>query len=244
MALEPSGHGSLPRRGGWRSVARLWFWLARSLRHRGVRRTLQGARSTFSHYWFDLRYGTATRSSADLADLAIRGENVAHGVGYQPSSPALFHRVMHSLPLPSGSVFVDFGCGKGRVLMMAARYGFSRVVGVDFSAELCRVCRRNIEVFRTRVKVSAEIEVVESDAVAYRFRDDENVFYLFNPFDAVVMRQILARIGESRRRAPRPIWLIYYYPLCGEIIERAGEYDRAGAVSYGDGEVAVYRWRP
>jgi SAM-dependent methyltransferase len=235
------GDAPLPRRGGWRNVARLWLWLSRSLRHRGLRGTLQGAGSTLSHYWFDLRYGTATRTSVQLADLAIAGENVGRGVGYQPSAPALFHRVMRDLALPGGSVFVDFGCGKGRVLMMAARYGFRRVVGVDFSAELCRVARRNLEIFRQRTGVSVEFEVVEADVLAYPFRDDENVFYLFNPFDAVVMRRILARIDESRRRAPRPVWLIYYYPLCGEIIEGAGGYGRVGGVSYGGGEVAVYR---
>jgi SAM-dependent methyltransferase len=151
---------------------------------------------------------------------------------------------MRDLALPGGSVFVDFGCGKGRVLMMAARYGFRRVVGVDFSGELCRIARRNLEIFRRRAGGSVEFEVVESDAVAYRFRDDENVFYLFNPFDAVVLRQILERIDESRRRVPRPVWLIYYYPLCGEMIERAGGYHRVAGVSHGGGEVAVYRSAP
>jgi SAM-dependent methyltransferase len=203
--------------------------------------TLQGARTTVSHYWFDLRYGTATRSSTDLAELVIPSKNVTHGVGYQPSAPALFHQVMRGLALPAGCVFVDFGCGKGRVLMMAARYGFRRVVGVEFSAELCRVARRNVEIFRRRAGASTEFEIVESDAAAYRYRDDENVFYLFNPFDAVVMRQILAGIEESRRRVPRTMWLIYYYPLCGDLVTAAGHFVRVGAVSYGGGEVAVYQ---
>jgi SAM-dependent methyltransferase len=33
--------------------------------------------------------------------------------------------------------FLDMGCGKGRVLAMAAAYGFKEIIGVDLSPQLC-----------------------------------------------------------------------------------------------------------
>ena len=40
--------------------------------------------------------------------------------------------------------FVDYGSGKGRVLMLAAAYPFRRILGVEFSESLDRVARDNI----------------------------------------------------------------------------------------------------
>jgi SAM-dependent methyltransferase len=41
--------------------------------------------------------------------------------------------------------FVDFGCGKGRVLLVAATYPFRRVIGVEFSNDLCETAGENVE---------------------------------------------------------------------------------------------------
>ena len=45
--------------------------------------------------------------------------------------------------------FVDLGCGKGKPLMVAASYGFRRLVGVDISAECIAIARRNIAGLQT-----------------------------------------------------------------------------------------------
>ena len=40
--------------------------------------------------------------------------------------------------------FVDYGLGKGRVLMLATEYPFKRIVGVEFSESLDRTARQNL----------------------------------------------------------------------------------------------------
>ena len=52
-----------------------------------------------------------------------------------------FRRLMRTLSLPPGSGFVDFGCGKGRVLLLAAGFGFARITGVEFAKELCDIAK-------------------------------------------------------------------------------------------------------
>jgi methylase of polypeptide subunit release factors len=41
-------------------------------------------------------------------------------------------------------VFVDFGCGKGRVLYLACRHPFKEVIGVDLSPAVVEAARRNL----------------------------------------------------------------------------------------------------
>ncbi len=196
--------------------------------------------STLNHYTFDLRYGTDTRASVELKNLTIESRNKTRGVGYQPSTPALFHRIMRRLAVPPGSVFVDVGCGMGRALLMAARYDFVRLVGIEFSPALCTIARRNVEIFRRRTGVTIPIEIVEADVAEYDICDDQNVFYLFNPFDDVVMELLLDRIDQSRTRAPRIVWLVYLYPTRRHIIEHRASYELRHVLRYGGVDVVLY----
>lgn len=234
----------LPPRGGIGSVIRFWYWLSSSLRERGIRSTIADAASTFEHYWFDVRHRTSTRTSVKLDDLSINSANKASGVGYQPSPPILFHRLMAHVDLPRDSVFVDLGCGKGRTLLMASRYPFARIVGVEFSPDLCALARRNVEIFRRRNRTRAIFEIVESDVATYEIEDDQNVFYLFNPFDGTVLSALLDHIGASRRRRPRPVWLLYAFPTRRRVIEDSGNFAAVEVVRYGAGEGVLYRSIP
>ena len=40
--------------------------------------------------------------------------------------------------------FIDLGCGKGRVLLMASDYPFKKIIGVEFMPELHRAAQKNI----------------------------------------------------------------------------------------------------
>ena len=71
--------------------------------------------------------------------------NRQFAVRYQPSSVEEFGRLMGKLDVDHREfVFVDYGSGKGRVLMLAADYPFKRIVGVEFSPPLDRIARENI----------------------------------------------------------------------------------------------------
>jgi hypothetical protein len=98
---------------------------------------LDRALSVLQERLFDLRYGTDTVSFAELDGLTIRGQNAAEGTPYQPTRLRFVRQVLSALRPPQEGAFVDFGCGKGRVLLLAADYGYRRVTGVEFAKELC-----------------------------------------------------------------------------------------------------------
>jgi SAM-dependent methyltransferase len=134
---------------------------------------------------------------------------------------------MEHLRLPEGQVFVDFGCGKGRVLLAAAAYPFRRIVGIEFSPELCTICRRNISSFRQRYRSHIEIDVIQSDATKYNIGHDESVFFFFNPFECGLMKEVLHNIQSSAEISPRKIWIIVNKPH-----EHAPAFDAIGGLHW------------
>lgn len=62
---------------------------------------------------------------------------------------ARFRALMASLSAPVDELtFVDLGAGKGRAMLLASELPFRRIVGVEFSPELCDVARRNLRTNR------------------------------------------------------------------------------------------------
>ncbi len=123
---------------------------ARSLQEKGWRRSWQSVTSVIGDYFFDLIYGTDTAGWVTVDALDITDEDKKHSVRYQPTRVRHVRKLLSELSLPPGRVFVDFGCGKGRVLMVASCYPFQRIVGVEISGRLCDVARRNVLIYQKR----------------------------------------------------------------------------------------------
>jgi SAM-dependent methyltransferase len=227
--LRLSGYDTAMGRTLW------WFWrrFTGSVRRRGLLRTLaRGPRAAaiaaggLNDGFFDYRHGTETRRIVELADLRITSPNKGRGVRCEPTRARSFERLMQVLRLPTDGGFVDFGCGKGRVLIMAAEYGFQRVTGVEFSEELCGAARANVAAFLSHSETSPDIRVFHMDAADYEVQRDDTVFYFFNPFDATVLERVVGQIVASLELVPRKASIIYLNPLWPEAIEKHGKFER------------------
>jgi len=124
---------------------------------------------------------------------------------------------------PNG-VLVDFGSGKGRMLLVASEFGFREERGVEFAHELCETARRNVARYTARTGVAAEFKIIESDAACYAIAADENVFMMYNPFDETILGRVLDNIAASLRKAPRRILIIYVNPRWGRVIEQQADF--------------------
>ena len=144
--------------------------------------------------------------------------------------------LLRKLDLPKNGAFVDLGSGKGRVLLIATQFGFTRIIGVEFSRELCEVARANVTTFARKTQVTPGIQIVESDVANYLIEPEYNVLFMYNPFDAVVMAKFLVNLRTSLTQFPRKLWLIYHYPLHQEAIIKSElfracqEFDLGGEV--------------
>lgn len=140
-------------------------------------------------------------------DLRQRERGFASGL-YRPSSWVVLRELLRRLPVADDDVFVDVGSGMGRVVLVAARRPFRRVIGIEQDGELTEIARRNLE---GRRRACGEVELLTVDAAAWAVPDDLTVVYLYCPFPDAVLGPFLDRLAASLDARPRPLLLIYNF---------------------------------
>jgi predicted RNA methylase len=130
---------------------------------------------------------------------------------YQPTPWRDLKKVLPRGEVSADDVFLDLGAGMGRVVLLAARYPFKRVIGVELSDELADVARRNVEQARPKLRCR-DIEIVTADALTYVIPDDVTVLYLYNPFTGETFQRVLDNVVASLERAPRRLRVVYRRP--------------------------------
>jgi SAM-dependent methyltransferase len=186
-----------------------------------VRRWLRRPSQAEPPHPFDVEFGVDT-SGLYYADRLPAGHaHDHHSEGYYATAPSLFHGTMALWMQSLGQgapvedyCFVDLGCGKGRVVMMASLYPFRAVRGIELSADLTKVARRNLSKWRREGRaVCRDVEVECGDVLAMDLdrigADGPVALFLFNSFDENVLRPLMERLAEGR---PDPLDLIYVHP--------------------------------
>jgi SAM-dependent methyltransferase len=123
---------------------------------------------------------------------------------YVPTPWEVARLALQSIEISVDDVFVDYGCGRGRLLIVALDHRFRRVVGIELLPTLVADARRNVARFGERC------EVIEGDAAALPLPDDATVLYMFNAFGDDVLADVVKRIRESLSRRPRRLRLITF----------------------------------
>lgn len=159
---------------------------------------------------WDRRHGVDTAGSIQLDALSIAGPNGKFGNECVCTSPRSFDFMMRSLPHAlAGYTFVDVGAGKSRTLLLASRYDFAKIVGVEFAGELVDCSRRNIARFATGWQRCRDLSVIEADAAQFAFPDAPLVVFFYNPFSREVFDIVLDNIVTSLQAKPRDCTIVY-----------------------------------
>lgn len=157
-----------------------------------------------------------------LRTLSIKGDNLAHSSIYQASNYYILEKGFNYLrSINENNNFTDFGCGKGRALVVAAYFEFKNITGIDFARALCISAEQNIQKAKL-LYPSAKFNVVCDDVVNYKITKEQNVFYFFNPFDEVVMLEVVKNILASLKEKSRKVYIMYVNPVHKEIFLSAG----------------------
>ena len=151
----------------------------------------------------------------------------ADPVHYDSLDYLLLHKYLKPVRLQPTDVFVDIGCGKGRMLCLFARRHLAKCVGIEVDAELARAARANAARLRGR---KAPIEVWVGDAVEADYSEG-TIFWLLNPFGAQTLAAVLERIERTLEAAPRRIQIIYVNPMHEGVLRSAGWLNCTGRCS-------------
>jgi hypothetical protein len=204
---------SVVRYGVVGSVVHITTWPWRAMQQFTPRGRMGQAAVLEQSARFDREFGVDTGGQLGLATLDIAGGNRDHGEFYFGSDPTLVREILAALPIAyEDFAFVDYGSGKGRVLLLASEFPFKFIVGVEFAAELHHVCCANLKTHRNPASLCQDIRPVHQDVVTFDPPDEPLVLYFFNPFDRVIFDAVIARLDASLRRHPRPVWIVYNNP--------------------------------
>jgi predicted RNA methylase len=173
---------------------------------------------------FDQKHGTDTSGTRNIASLDVVDSPVAlYAVQYQPSSAQLVRDQLDKLDIDSAEfTFIDFGSGKGRVLLIAAEYPFREIIGIEFSRELHEIALRNIS--RSRRPLTREIRVrsINVNAAEVELPRGDLVCFFNNPFGPPVISRVAERLVKHHRDRGCRILVIYVDPRHRDVFERCG----------------------
>jgi hypothetical protein len=144
-----------------------------------------------------------------------------------PYSDIMF--ILGSAGLRETDVFVDIGCGRGRVLCCASLFPVRKVVGIEHDADASRAAKDNAAHLRGAL---APIHVIHSNATEYEFSEG-TVFYMYNPFKSDILEVVLERICESLSRFNRPVRIIYANPVHDVCLSASGWLKRSKRLEAG-----------
>jgi len=187
----------------------------------------------FNNLWWEFSLGVSTRgwSATDHPDAGH----------YATMRYTTIFAVLEHLHLTPSDVFVDIGCGKGRVLCCAARHRAKQVIGIDLSDQLCCEARINAQRMRGR---RAPIAVETALAQEFDY-GPATVLFLFDPFGGTTLGQVLAKVAHDTRG--REVRVAYANPTYDEVFRAqawlGGREFWSGAQSGLEHDIAFYRSR-
>jgi SAM-dependent methyltransferase len=200
---------------------RLFSHFFSSVRKRGLARTV---RISAYEFWYEHKFGAQTGAVIPTERLSYSTEARNHAQPYFPSSFLFLHEIFSSKWLNcENATFIDYGCGMGRALLFASTRPFQKIIGVEVSEELCEIARNNIRRYYQRArKQLPEWSIVHVDARRFCVPGDATVFYLYNPFDDVVLGEVIDRILTSVSKKPRHCCIVYANPVHQHVVLARG----------------------
>ncbi len=168
------------------------------------------------------KYNLNTSKIEHAKKFSVKGNNFEHAEIYQGANYYLLEQVLdHLQTIEANKNILDFGSGKGRVLVVAAYYGFKKITGVEFDKKLCESARKNI--IPVQQKFPEKIfNVIHENVVEHIIDNDTNVFFFFNSFDDLFLLPVVKNILLSLKENPREAFVVYINPVHKEIFMSAG----------------------
>jgi SAM-dependent methyltransferase len=104
-------------------------------------------------------------------------------------------KMLDRLALRPDDTFIDIGCGKGRVLVLAALRRIKLCIGIEASPLMVSQADENCRRIRSRLLAPVEVELSFAESFDYR---DCTAGYCFNSFGCKTLGFVLEKIRRDR----------------------------------------------
>lgn len=160
-----------------------------------------------------VKYGLRrTFTPVQLSHLTITNADITKSSPYEAINYFMLKKLLTAFRKQSPDTsIVDLGCGKGRVMVVAAYFGFTRITGIDFAKELCEEAFRNMKKIQSSIP-GIKWKVIYANVLDYEILPEDSVFFMFNPFVEETLNFFLIRLEESCKLFPRKTYFLYASP--------------------------------
>ena len=169
-----------------------------------------------------LQYGIMTFMPVKLTKLTIHSGDISKSSNYEAVNYFMLEQLLTAFrKLSSAESIVDLGCGKGRVMVVAAYFGFTKITGIDFAKELTEEASQNMKKVQ---KKNPQItwKVIHANVLDYTISPADNVFFMFNPFVEEILATFLGRLEISCKLFPRKTYFLYASPQHADVLRERG----------------------
>jgi hypothetical protein len=125
--------------------------------------------------------------------------------------------------------------------LLATEFPFENIIGVEFAEELNVISRENLRRYRQKKSAGNNVQIITGDVVEYQFTGREEVIYISNPFDDIVMQQVLDNLVYSLAIVDRDLWLIYSTAIHRAVLDKCNVFNVFLEASWGGHDFVVYR---
>lgn len=203
--------------------------LVNSFKKRGIINTIN---FILYELLFDYIHKVQTKGYMELSELDISQDREC-ATKYQGSNYYILNKFFNKYKnVINNRTIVDFGSGKGRILILAMKYGAKSCIGVEFAKELIDISRVNLDLYKANNNLRTEIVLINDSALNYDFNGAEDVLFFYNPFNEKILNPIIEKILQLNNR---PI-IVYINPVHKELFDTAFE-----EIDNFDNELIVYQ---
>jgi SAM-dependent methyltransferase len=175
---------------------------------------------------FDLHYGTDTSGLVHPDDYGAHASDANCLKPYIGLQPSIIRQALVTLGQTRDYAFVDFGCGKGRPMIVASEFPFRTIVGFDINHDLVEIANRNAARVARRHPQRAPLHALRADVREAMLPAGKLVIFLYNPFSGPLMAALFDRIEAGLRSDIEHPFIVAYNPVSGALFDRSAALTR------------------
>ena len=159
---------------------------------------------------------------------------------YGGSQPSIVRRGLSVLGDIRDYVFVDLGCGKGRVTTVASEFPFREVVGVELSGALAAIARANADKVARKFPDRPKVTIAEANVVDFPLPPGKLVLFSYHAFGPDLIAQMIRRFEAALDSGELShMFFIYYNPVHPQAFDASPALMRfyVGQIAYAKSEI-------
>jgi hypothetical protein len=184
------------------------FWLAHNLRRREIRKR-------YSRLLVLGHTRVADRKLEELFFVPTRRAEMIdpdpqRGIHYDgPVTAAAFNWIMALMPQDLRQfAFVDIRAGGGRTSLLAARYGFARIIAHEWGAAMFDDLEMNVAQYPRSRMSCRRIDCYRADQRGVVLPDQPCIIWFSSAWREPLIGSVMNDVRDAFRRNPRPIYVV------------------------------------